>query len=365
MTTATTTTMTTTSGDTSIPPILLLEPATYLVLEEASRSNNKNKVISPLPSGSSESEAKTLSSTVVSTTKAPTTLVVDDIESTPNVRNIYQEALENNTLLQTTDRTPRVNYDDISSRGNVNNNVITTKSSKDLEVIDASSDGSDKSNSDTVLSKELTEKQTMINYSESNSTKSRQNVSTLPNNNARTNYELSTNPSITREPILREDTNDEISVHSGYLQSTASPNENVQHLELQINGISLANGNTRGQTTTLPPEILHALGRSDPIQREFFQTIETSVNNRDQTTTVSTEILQELAAYSLKPITEDQAEIMSNYILRDVPAQTCKSLHDFCSPLKVWPLELKIILEKINKHSKLKDYIQITICLHA
>lgn len=61
--------------------------------------------------------------------------------------------------------------------------------------------------------------------------------------------------------------------------------------------------------------------RSNRIPEGF--TMATPIG-QGRTTTIPYEILQGLAAYSIRPITQDQAQIMSNYILRDVPAQTCK-----------------------------------------
>lgn len=71
----------------------------------------------------------------------------------------------------------------------------------------------------------------------------------------------------------------------------------------------------------MPPATAISSTRSNRIPEGF--TMATPVG-QGRTTTISNEILQGLAAYSLRPITEDQAQIMSNYILRDVPAQTCK-----------------------------------------
>jgi hypothetical protein len=71
----------------------------------------------------------------------------------------------------------------------------------------------------------------------------------------------------------------------------------------------------------MPPATAISSTRSNRIPEEF--TMATPVG-QGKTTTISNEILLGLAAYSIRPITQDQAQIMSNYILRDVPAQTCK-----------------------------------------
>jgi hypothetical protein len=69
----------------------------------------------------------------------------------------------------------------------------------------------------------------------------------------------------------------------------------------------------------MPPTTAISSTRSNRIPEEF--TMATPVG-QGKTTTVSNEILLGLAAYSIRPITQDQAQIMSNYILRDVPART-------------------------------------------
>lgn len=73
-----------------------------------------------------------------------------------------------------------------------------------------------------------------------------------------------------------------------------------------------------------------------------------------QTTPLPIEIQKGLAAYSLKPITEDQAQIMSNYVLRDVPAQSYCDGKDadiyfvLDASNSIWPEDFKQQLAFVN-----------------
>lgn len=73
-----------------------------------------------------------------------------------------------------------------------------------------------------------------------------------------------------------------------------------------------------------------------------------------ETTTISNEILHELSAYSIKPITQDQAQILSNYILRDVPAQSYCDGKDadiyfvLDASNSIWPEDFKQQLSFVN-----------------
>lgn len=128
--------------------------------------------------------------------------------------------------------------------------------------------------------------------------------------------------------------------------TTNDKDENIIQINIQPDSqdhqrtILLSNENPEHAFATLPT--LHGLSTTpDNIHQQISGRFGENNNNsavqwngneegpfqgQKQTTPLPIDIQRGLAAYSLKPITEDQAQIMSNYVLRDVPAQSCKFL---------------------------------------
>lgn len=132
--------------------------------------------------------------------------------------------------------------------------------------------------------------------------------------------------------------------------------------------ILLSNENSRQAFATLPT--LQGISTSpDNIHQQISGLFGENSNNtvvqwngnnegpfqgQRQTTPLPIEIQKGLAAYSLKPITEDQAQIMSNYVLRDVPAQSYCDGKDadiyfvLDASNSIWPEDFKQQLAFVN-----------------
>ncbi|XP_076104210.1 matrilin-1-like isoform X2 [Mytilus galloprovincialis] len=156
--------------------------------------------------------------------------------------------------------------------------------------------------------------------------------------------------------------------------TTNDKDENIIQINIQPDSqdhqrtILLSNENPEHAFGTLPT--LHGLSTTpDNIHQQISGRFGENSNNsavqwngneegpfqgQRQTTPLPIDIQRGLAAYSLKPITEDQAQIMSNYVLRDVPAQSYCDGKDadiyfvLDASNSIWPEDFKQQLAFVN-----------------
>lgn len=411
------TTTTMTPDDSTIPPILLLEPATYLTLQETNRLKNKDKLQSTkfpktttekvgelsLPSELIDSTPVTATSSAVienasgkierisrqqvvsdftssvpkTVTKArhiesssvidtdatakpnsnetkpsnneldPTELTDDETDGETNDKKFKPlfkiSDTDTSSLFESNEKhsTPIPTYDKTGHKKNTSGSKQATENPNEQSGTSTGTDTSRNVDTDSNSTQQFLTKPPSYNSDPNGHNiankyngKLYDNDASIPINNTKETTLKSSSDEQTNTlsniisgsftqssdmgmSFISEDIDEKMSSAHSLAQTTHGV---IHDLGLSSDGRELPQVKIPVQTTTMPTEVFPALGRQNPIQQEFTLP---PVTVRGQTTTVSTEILQELAAYSLKPITEDQAEIMSNYILRDVPAQTC------------------------------------------